>query len=153
MRLRCIFKIRLPKHGDDWLLAFVEMTTPVDSGHAEECSQLVRVLKTAPKAGETTRTTGYWVIDVATIEGAAHLIPDYDNVKYEIEKGYVVNSHIDLKNWNTVYDWEEDDSDSDDKAENPANRARKTVRKKESTAAQTRQTRAGTALKWNRRCK
>jgi len=114
VRLRCVFKVRLPKEESSHFLAFVEMTTPVDSGHAEECTELVRVLKATPRAGETTRTTGYRVIEVAAIEGAAHLIPDFGDAAEKVEKGYVVNSHIDLNNWNTVYDWAEDEGEKVD---------------------------------------
>lgn len=125
VRLRCLFKLLPPGERKPLYLAFVEMTTPVDSGHAEDCTGLVRVLKPSKKAGETTRTTGYRIIDVVTIEGAAHLIPDFDDATESHEKGYVVNSHIDLNNWNMVYDWTDEAGEAIEKAVVPASKAAK----------------------------
>jgi hypothetical protein len=61
----------------------------------ESASQLVRVVKQSP--GGT-----YAVIRAGNIVGAAHLIPE-EPISSKLEnKGWIVNSHMDLATWNDV---------------------------------------------------
>jgi len=43
------------------------------------------------------------VISSDTIAGAAHLIPEEPDCLGITNKGWIVNSHIDLATWNEVY--------------------------------------------------
>jgi len=51
-----------------------------------------------PSAGR-----GYAVISSDTIAGAAHLIPEEPSCSGIANKGWIVNSHIDLATWKEVY--------------------------------------------------
>ena len=46
------------------------------------------------------------IIDAAYIDGAAHLIPDYEESRNA--QSWVVNTHVDLTTWNNVYFYEDD---------------------------------------------
>ena len=76
--------------------AFVETTIPGAGGMPERVSSMVRVTK--PTTG-----SGYTVISGENIVGAAHLIPEEPVSSGKPNKGWIVNSHIDLATWNKVY--------------------------------------------------
>ena len=70
-------------------VAGVQMMTPVNSGHLSDVHGLVTV-----QMREDTR--GFTIVDIGTILGLAHLIPEED-------RRWVVNSRIDLRTFNEVY--------------------------------------------------
>lgn len=97
-RLIRLFKLRIvhPRGATTFWLAYVELTRPANGGMPEGASKLVRVVK--PTSGER-----FAVISAANIVGAAHLIPEEPCSSSEENRGWVVNSHIDLATWNDVY--------------------------------------------------
>lgn len=103
-RLIRLFKLRIlhPRGMTTFWLAYVEQTRPANGGMPERASKLVRVVK--PASGD-----GFVVISAANIVGAAHLIPEEPCSSREENKGWVVNSHIDLTTWNDVYYMLEED--------------------------------------------
>ena len=51
----------------------------------------------------TKQEEQYRIIDAGNIDGVAHLIPEVPE-SWKVENtGWLVNSHIDLETWNTVY--------------------------------------------------
>jgi len=93
-RLLKLFK--LSAGGGHFWCAFVQTTTPAAGGTPERASGMVKVV--TPSAGR-----GYAVISSDTIAGAAHLIPEEPDCSGIANKGWIVNSHIDLATWNEVY--------------------------------------------------
>jgi hypothetical protein len=93
-RLVCIFEITVESTVIP--VVFVERTSAVNGGVADEYSKLARVEK--PVKG-----TGYKVISTDYIQEGAHLIPDEPFKDPEMQRSWVVNSHIDLETWNTRY--------------------------------------------------
>ena len=83
-------------------LAYVEQTKPANGGMPEKASKLVRVVK--PTTGGVDA-----VISAGNIVGAAHLIPEEPMSSGTENKGWIVNSHIDLATWNDVYYMFEDE--------------------------------------------
>jgi hypothetical protein len=55
------------------------------------------------KVIKPTMGSGYAVISGKSIDGAAHLIPEESDCSRIQNKGWMVNSHIDLATWNEVY--------------------------------------------------
>jgi hypothetical protein len=55
------------------------------------------------KVTQPTTGSGYAVISGDSIGGAAHLIPEEPDCSGMANKGWMVNSHIDLATWNEVY--------------------------------------------------
>ena len=70
-------------------VAGVQLLTPVNSGRLSDLHGLVTV-----PMREDTR--GFTIVDIGTILGLAHLIPQED-------RGWLVNSRIDLSTFNEVY--------------------------------------------------
>jgi hypothetical protein len=93
-RLLKLFK--LSADGGPFWCAFVQTTTPAAGGTPERASSMVKV--TQPTTG-----SGYAVISGDSIGGAAHLIPEEPDCSGISNKGWMVNSHIDLATWNEVY--------------------------------------------------
>jgi hypothetical protein len=93
-----LFKLRVihPGSKNTFWLAYVEVTKPANGGTPESASQLVRVVKQS--SGGT-----YAVISAENIVGAAHLIPEEPISSKSENKGWIVNSHIDLATWNNIY--------------------------------------------------
>ena len=89
-----VFKLQIPSHV--LYLAFVLMTKPFHEGLPNAISSMVRVV---PSSGENA----YKVLAAGHICGAAHLIPEVPSTSKETNSGWIVNSHIDLKTWNTIY--------------------------------------------------
>jgi len=83
-------------------LAYVELTKPANGGMPEKASRLVRVVK--PTTGAVDA-----VISAGNILGAAHLIPEEPDCSRSENKGWIVNSHIDLATWNDIYYMYEDE--------------------------------------------
>ena len=83
-------------------LAYVELTKPANGGMPERASGLVQVVK--PTMGEVDA-----VISAGNIVGAAHVIPEEPGTSRSQNKGWIVNSHIDLATWNDVYYMFEDE--------------------------------------------
>ena len=89
-KLLALFKIRNPTcDGTVRRLASVQMLSPVNSGHASDVHGLVTV-----QQREDAR--GFTIVDVGTILGLAHLIPEAD-------RRWLVNSRIDLRTFNEIY--------------------------------------------------
>ena len=70
-------------------VASVQMLTPVHSGRLSDLHGLVTV-----QMREDAR--GFAIVDIGTILGLAHLIPEED-------RRWLVNSRIDLRTFNEVY--------------------------------------------------
>ena len=88
--------------SETFWLAYVELTKPANGGMPERISKLVRVVK--PTTGEVDA-----VISAGNIVGAAHVIPEEPDSSKSQNKGWIVNSHIDLATWNDVYYMFEDE--------------------------------------------
>jgi hypothetical protein len=103
-RMLRLFKLRVvhSRGENTFWLAYVEVTKPANGGMPESASQLVRVVKVSSGGA-------YAVISAGNIVGAAHLIPE-EPISSKLEnKGWIVNSHIDLATWNDVYYMLEDE--------------------------------------------
>jgi len=70
-------------------VAGVQMLTPVNSGRLSDLPGLVTVQMRYD-------TRGFTIVDIGTILGLAHLIP-------EENRPWLVNSRIDLRRFNEVY--------------------------------------------------
>jgi len=70
-------------------IAGVQMLTPVNSGRLSDLHALVTV-----QMREDTR--GFTIVDIGTILGLAHVIPEED-------RSWLVNSRIDLRTFNELY--------------------------------------------------
>jgi hypothetical protein len=93
-RLACLIEITVENTVIP--VAFVERICAVNVGIPNQYSKLARAEK--PVTG-----TGYKVISTDYIVSAAHLIPDEPLNSPELQRSWVVNSHIDLETWNTIY--------------------------------------------------
>jgi hypothetical protein len=94
-RVHRLFKIDL---AGEWLqLAFIERTRPANGGIPEKGSGMVRVVR------PTQADDQYRIINAGNIDGAAHLIPEIPDTWKVENTGWLVNSHIDLATWNTIY--------------------------------------------------
>ena len=91
-----------PHRKDTFWLAYVESTKPVNGRMPEKALKLVRVVR--PTTGELDA-----VISAGNIVGAAHVIPEEPVSSGSENKGWIVNSHIDLATWNDVYYMFEDE--------------------------------------------
>ena len=98
VKLCCLFSVNLD--GETLNLALVETTTPVNNGRTDDAAGLVRV--------ERASIRPWRVIDVGSIDGAAHLIPEPKISGETWPKTWWVNSQIDLKTWNFIYEYEEE---------------------------------------------
>jgi len=89
-KLVVLLKIRDPRSEDTVRrVAGVQLLTPVNSGCLSDMHGLVTV-----QMREDTR--GFTIVDIGTILGLAHLIPEED-------RRWLVNSRIDLRTFNEVY--------------------------------------------------
>jgi len=89
-KLVALFKIREPRSEDTVRrVAGVQLRTLVNSGRLIDLPGLVTV-----QMREDTR--GFTIVDIGTILGLASLIPEKD-------RGWLVNSRIDLRTFNEVY--------------------------------------------------
>jgi len=89
-KLVALLKIRDPRSEDTVpRAAGVQLLTPVNSGRLSDLHGLVTV-----QMREDTR--GFTIVDIGTILGLAHLIPEED-------RRWLVNSGIDLRTFNEVY--------------------------------------------------
>ena len=89
-KLIALLKIRDPRSEDTVRrVASVQLLTLVNSGHLSDLHGLVTV-----QMREDTR--GFTIVDIGTILGLAHLIPEKD-------RRWLVNSRIDLRTFNEVY--------------------------------------------------
>jgi len=89
-KLVALLKIR-DYRSDDTVrcVTGVQMLTPVNSGRLSDLHGLVTV-----QIKEDTR--GFTIVDIGTILGLGHLIPEED-------PPWLVNSRIDLRTFNEVY--------------------------------------------------
>jgi hypothetical protein len=103
-RMIRLFKLQVvhARGSNTFWLAYVDLTKPANGGMPEKASQMVRVVK--PTLGEVNA-----VISAGNIVGAAHLIPEEPLSSGRENKGWIVNSHIDLATWNDVYYMFEDE--------------------------------------------
>jgi hypothetical protein len=92
-KLRGLFKVRNATNGNVYRLAAVQLLqAQPNAGRDTDAHGLVKV-------STRRRTTGqddFWIVDITTITGLAHLIPDGDGQ-------WLVNSRIDLRTFNDVY--------------------------------------------------
>jgi len=89
-KLVALLKIRDPRSEDTVRrVARVQLLTPVNSGRLSDLHGLVTV-----QMREDTR--GFTIVDIGTILGLAHLIPEED-------WRWLVNSRIDLRTFNVIY--------------------------------------------------
>lgn len=89
-KLLALFKIRNPTcDGTVRRLASVQMLSPVNSGRVSDVHGLVTV-----QQREDARE--FTIVDVGTILGLAHLIPEAD-------RRWLVNNRIDLRTFNEIY--------------------------------------------------
>jgi len=84
-----LFKIRDCSQDNVRRLAGVQMLSPVNSGRPSDILSLVTV-----QLREDARE--FTLVDIGTILGLAHLIPEGDRV-------WLVNSCIDLRTFNEIY--------------------------------------------------
>ena len=101
VRLYCLFSIQLYDHTLN--LAFVEATTTVNGGSVDEAAGLVRVDRAIQHP--------FMVIDIGSIDGAAHLIPQPRIPGEPWPKSWWVNNQIDLNTWNFIYKYQEEPRD------------------------------------------
>jgi len=89
-KLVALLKIMDPRSDDTvYRVASVQLLTPVNSVRQSDLHGLVTV-----QMREDTR--GITIVDIGTIRGLAHLIPEED-------RRWLVNSRIDLRTFNEVY--------------------------------------------------
>jgi len=89
-KLVAFLKIRDPRSEDTLRrVAGVQLLTRVNSGRLSDLHGLVTV-----QIREATR--GFTIVDIGTILGLAHLIPEED-------RRWVVNSRIDWRTFNEIY--------------------------------------------------
>ena len=96
-RMLRLFKLQVehPRGKDTFWLAYVKLTKPANGGMPEKASKLVRVVRL---------TTGVLdaVISAGNIVGAAQVNPEEPVSSGSENKGWIINSHIDLTAWNDV---------------------------------------------------
>jgi len=92
-KLRGLFKVRnTVSDGKVYRLAVVQLLqAQTGGGRITDAHGLVRV-----SIRRTSNKDEFWIVDIKTITGLAHLIPDGDGQ-------WLVNSRIDLKTFNDVY--------------------------------------------------
>ena len=98
-QLQLLFKIKLKCDNGDMAehsLALALTTLPENSGNMNPISKFVHV-RLAPAA------VALQVFSVGNIVGCAHVIPEIADTERSRNERWVVNSHIDLATWNTVY--------------------------------------------------
>ena len=88
-KLLALFKFRNTHQDIVWRLAGVQLMGVVNSGHPSDVHGLVPV--------HLRDDSREWsIVDIATILGLAHLIPETD-------RRWLVNSRIDLRTFNEIY--------------------------------------------------
>jgi len=87
---------KLSAEGGAFQYVFVQTVTSAVGSTPERASSMVKVIK--PTTG-----SGYAVISSDRIGDAAHLILEEPHFSRINNKGWLVNSHIDLATWNEVY--------------------------------------------------
>ena len=93
-KLRGLFKIRdTGNDGKVYRLAIVQLLQASQNrgGRIADAHRLVRVFAKRQKS-----ETEFRIVDIATVTGQAHLIPDGDG-------RWLVNSRIDLRTFNDIY--------------------------------------------------
>ena len=91
-RLRGLFKVRdTGTNGKVYRLAIVQLLQTTGGGRISGAHGLVKVF-----ARQQTSTDEFWIVDITTVTGLAHLIPEGDGK-------WLVNSRIDLRTFNDVY--------------------------------------------------
>lgn len=80
-------------------LALVETTIACNGGKPDADSGLVRVKRDVGRP--------FVIVDIAELTGAAQCIPDKPLLPKKKQHSWVVNSHVDLETWNTVYSYDE----------------------------------------------
>ena len=93
---RLLKRFKLSAEGGPFWCAFVQTMTTAAGGTPERVSSMVKVIKPATGSGCT-------VISSDKIGGAAHLIPEEPDCSLIKNKGWLVNSYVDLATWNEVY--------------------------------------------------
>ena len=95
-KLRRLFKVRTGNTVVDaksvYRLAVVQLLQVQGGGHITDAHDLVKV-SNRPRTSDKDE---FWIVDIVTISGVAHLIPEGDG-------RWLVNSRIDLKTFNDVY--------------------------------------------------
>ena len=94
-KLRGLFKVRdtVADAKTVYRLAAVQLLqAQPNGGHITDAHGLVKV-STRRQASDKD---GFWIVDIATISGLAHLVPEGDGQ-------WLVNSRIDLRTFNSVY--------------------------------------------------
>ena len=99
-----LFKLQVVHaHGNGtFWLAYMHLTKLANGGMPEKASQLVRVVKPTPGMVNA-------VISAGNIIWAAHLIVEEPILMERENKGWIVNSHIDLATWNDLHYMFEDE--------------------------------------------
>jgi hypothetical protein len=94
-KLQGLFKVRdTVTDGKVYRLAIVQLLqAQQNGGRITDAHGLVKVLT---RRQTSTVTDEFWIVDITTITGLAHLIPDGDGQ-------WLVNSRIDLRTFNDVY--------------------------------------------------
>jgi len=91
-RLRGLFKVRdTGTNGKVYRLAIVQLLQTAGGNRISGAHGLVKVF-----ARQQTSTDEFWIVDITTVTGLAHLIPEGDGK-------WLVNSRIDLRTFNDVY--------------------------------------------------
>lgn len=108
-KLRCLFKVALPNADGrivDEHLALVEVVYPLQNGNVDNNTGLVTVVRPDPEnphhrgfMGQLEEGVTYRVFPACDIVGPAHLIP----LQAENTTSWLINPHIDIQTWNTVY--------------------------------------------------
>ena len=94
-KLRGLFKVRNKVADGESVhrLAAVQLLqVQTNSGHIGDSHGLVKV----STRRQTSEKDGFWIVDITTISGMAHLIP-------EGEGQWLVNNRIDLRTFNEIY--------------------------------------------------
>ena len=81
-------------NGRVYRLAIVQLLQAQQGGgRITDAHGLVKVLTRREKSRDSEE---FWIVDISTVTGLAHLIPDGDGQ-------WLVNSRIDLRTFNDVY--------------------------------------------------
>jgi hypothetical protein len=99
-RLMGLFKLRnIPKRTVH-RLAIIQLLQTHDGGKIREVHGLVKVSNRHRSAADTrvssVNNSNFEVVDIGTISGIAHLIPEEDGC-------WLVNSRVDLRTFNLIY--------------------------------------------------
>ena len=99
-RLMGLFKLRNIPKGTVHRLAIVQLLQAHDGGKIREARGLVKVSNrhrsTADTRFSSVENSNFEIVDIGTISGIAHLIPEEDEC-------WLVNSRIDLRTFNLIY--------------------------------------------------